>query len=86
MSKRPVRNMADYRQWSAKKQCRSSWPNSPDTQRMQATSRAYATRDGAMTSAANLQAYAESKLRYEEQQNMAYVRSVLSKLSTNGRD
>tara|TARA_R100000278_G_C5434884_1_gene151565 strand:- start:385 stop:546 length:162 start_codon:yes stop_codon:yes gene_type:complete len=53
---------------------------------MQAVSKAYATRDGAMTSAANLQAYAESKLRYEEQQNMAYVRSVLSKLSTNGRD
>jgi len=86
MSKRPIRNMADYRQWSAKKQCRSSWPNSPDTQRMQATSRAYATRDGVMTSAANLQAYAESKLRYEEQQNMAYVRNVLSKLQTNGRD
>lgn len=82
MSKRPIRNMADYRQWSAKKQCQSSWPYTPDEQRRQATDRAYATRDGVMTSAANLQAYAESRLRYEEQQNMAYVRNVLSKLST----
>jgi len=86
MSKRPVRNMADYRHWSAKKQCRSSFPMHPNDERRQAISKAYATRDGAMTSVANLQAYAESKLRYEEQQNMAYVRNVLSKLQTNGRD
>ena len=86
MSKKPIRNMADYQQWSAKRQCRSSFPAAPNEERRQAVSKAYATRDGAMTSVANLQAYAESKLRYEEQQNMAYVRSVLSKLSTNGRD
>lgn len=86
MSKRPIRNMADYRHWSAKKQCRSSFPMHPSDERRQAISKAYATRDGAMTSVANLQAYAESKLRYEEQQNMAYVRNVLSKLQTNGRD
>lgn len=86
MSKRPIRNMADYRQWSAKKQCRSSWPMHPNQERKQAISKAYATRDGALVTTANLQAYAERKLRFEEQQNMAYVRNVLSKLSTNGRD
>jgi len=82
--KKPVRNIADYKQWSAQKQCRSNWVPIPSQERIDNFNLNYATRDGAMLSVTNLQDYAVRKLRYQAEQNMAYVNNVLSKLSTTG--
>lgn len=83
MSKKPIRNIADYQQWSAKRQCRSSFPAAPNEERRQAVNKAYATRDGAIHTVTNLREYAERQRQFHIQQQLAYTDWVLSTL---GRD